>query len=109
MAALHSGDLGLLGRSVTDALVEPLRARLIPGLRRRQGRGARARARLGCSIAGRGPSVFAFGADEASANRTRWAMCETFRREARLECDLYVGGVSPYGARVVDGRLPSEL
>ena len=101
VAALHAGDLELLGRSVTDALVEPLRARLIPAFAAVKA-AALAAGGLGCSIAGAGPSVFAFGSDETSANRTGAAMCETFRRAARLECDVYVGRVSRVGARVIE-------
>ncbi|MBI3466498.1 MAG: homoserine kinase, partial [Planctomycetes bacterium] len=58
VAALHADDLQLLGRCIEDALVEPLRAPLIPGFTQVKaaalGGGA-----LGCSIAGAGPSVFA--------------------------------------------------
>lgn len=100
VAALHSGDLGLLGRSVEDALVEPLRAPLIPGFPAVKA-AARAAGALGCSIAGAGPSVFALGGDEASARRSGAAMGETFRAAARVECDVFVGRVSATGARVV--------
>ena len=107
VAALHSGDLGLLGRSVEDALVEPLRAPLIPGFADVKA-AARAAGALGCSIAGAGPSVFAIGDDEASARRSGGAMCEAFRTAARVECDLFVGRVSSAGARLVDRRPPTE-
>lgn len=100
VAALHAGDLQLLGRCIEDALVEPLRAPLIPGFTQVKaaalGGGA-----LGCSIAGAGPSVFALCADESSANRAGATMCEAFRTAARVECDLYVGRVSRQGARVI--------
>jgi homoserine kinase len=101
VAALHAGDLALLGRSVTDALVEPLRARLIPGFSDVKA-AALAAGGLGCSISGAGPSVFAFGSGEASATRTGAAMREAFRRAAGLECDLFVGRVGREGARVME-------
>jgi homoserine kinase len=100
VAALHAGDLQLLGRCIEDALAEPLRAPLIPGFTEVKA-AALAAGALGCSIAGAGPSVFALCADESSANRAGSTMCETFRTAARLECDLYVGRVSRQGAREV--------
>ena len=100
VAALHAGDLQLLGRCIEDALVEPLRAPLIPGFAKVKA-AALAAGALGCSIAGAGPSIFAFCADEPSANRSGAAMCGTFRAAAQLDCDLFVGRVSRTGARVV--------
>ena len=109
VAALYADNLALLGRSVQDALVEPLRAPLIPAFNAVKA-AALAAGGLGCSIAGAGPSVFAFCADEPSATRTGAAMCETFRRAAHVNCDVYVGRVSRTGARVIDGsqQHPAE-
>jgi len=100
VAALYAGDLSLLGRSVEDALVEPLRAPLIPGFAEVKAVALAAGA-LGCSIAGAGPSIFALCAGEASATQTGAAMREAFRTAARVDCDLFVGRVSRQGARVV--------
>jgi homoserine kinase len=99
VAALASGDLALLGRSVHDGLVEPLRAPLIPGFAAVKEAALRAGA-LGCSIAGSGPSVFAFAADEESARGIGAVMQGAFRH-AGLASDLYAGKVSSEGARVV--------
>jgi homoserine kinase len=109
VAALYAGDLALLGRSVQDALVEPLRAPLIPAFNEVKA-AALAAGGLGCSIAGAGPSVFAFCGDEPSATRTGAAMCEAFRMAAHVNCDLYVGRVSKTGARVISGsrQQPAE-
>ena len=100
VAALHADDLPLLGRSIEDALVEPLRAGLIPGFTEVKA-AALAAGALGCSIAGAGPSVFALCAGESAAGATGAAMCEAFRTAARVDCDLYVGRVSRTGARVI--------
>jgi homoserine kinase len=108
VAALHAGDLALLGRSVEDALVEPLRAPLIPGFPEVKA-AARASGGLGCSIAGAGPSVFALCADLAAADRAGAAMCRAFRTSANLGCDLFVGQVNQTGAQVLDPSSPSHL
>lgn len=98
--ALCSGDLALLGRSIEDHLVEPVRAASIPGFRAVKD-AALAAGGLGCSIAGSGPSVFAFASDDEAAHRIGSAMQAAFKSSAGLESDLYAGKVSPLGARVV--------
>ncbi len=100
VAALASGDLELLGRSIQDALVEPVRGPLIPAFadvkQRALGAGA-----LGCSIAGSGPSMFAFAPSRIVAQRVGEAMQETFRVAARLESDLFADKVNLQGAGIV--------
>ena len=58
VGALYRGDLQLVGRCISDQLVEPIRARLIPGFFAVK-EAALAAGALGCSISGSGPSVFA--------------------------------------------------
>jgi homoserine kinase len=100
VAALCCGELELLGRSVEDRLVEPLRAQLIPGFDRVK-KAALDAGGLGCSIAGSGPSVFAFAASMAAAESVGTAMQAAFRSAAGLESDLFAGKVSSEGARVI--------
>jgi homoserine kinase len=99
--ALCHGDLPLLGRCIDDRLVEPLRARLIPGFTAVKSAALSAGA-LGCSIAGSGPSVFAFASDDESAKRIGAAMQSAFASAASLDSDLFVGAVSALGAREID-------
>ena len=100
VAALTTGDLALLGRSIHDRLVEPLRAQLIPGFADVKaaalGSGA-----VGCSIAGSGPSVFAFAESPQAAETIGAAMQTSFASSARLASDLFTGKVNVRGARVV--------
>jgi homoserine kinase len=100
IAALHSGDLALLGRSVEDRIVEPLRASLIPGFAAVKG-AALSSGGLGCSIAGSGPSIFAFARGGDSARSTGEAMRRAFHSAAGLDSELYVGGVNRQGARIL--------
>ena len=97
VAALYRGDLELLGRAVEDRMVEPLRTRLIPGYVEVKQAAADAGA-LGCSISGSGPSVFAFAADDAAAERVAAAMRAAFRQAAGLESESYTGPVNAAGA-----------
>ena len=100
VAGLGRGDLGLVGRSVEDRLVEPLRSRLIPGFDAVK-KAALEAGGLGCSIAGSGPSVFAFAESMIAADRIGAAMRDAFRSAAGLESDLFAGKVSSQGARVI--------
>lgn len=101
VAALHQGDLGLLGRSIEDRLVEPVRARLIPAYAQVKQAAAETGA-LGCSISGSGPSVFAFADADDAAARIAHAMRAAFRDHAALGSDAWIGPISREGARLVD-------
>ena len=101
ITALHRSDLELLGRSISDALVEPIRAPLVPGFAEVKRTALEAGA-LGCSLSGSGPSVFAFAASDEQARALAARMSDRFRDVAGLDSDSYAGGVSVRGACRVD-------
>jgi homoserine kinase len=101
VAGLHRGDLELIGRSIEDRIVEPLRAALIPGYAEVKRSALRAGA-LGCSISGSGPSVFAFAGSDDDATRVAAAMRDAFREAAGLDADSFVGPVNATGACRLD-------
>jgi homoserine kinase len=101
VAALYRNDLELLGRSIEDRLVEPLRMPLIPGFREMKEAARRAGA-LGCSISGSGPSVFALASDDLVAARVAEAMKHALQEAAGLASDTYVGRVNTTGAKRVE-------
>jgi homoserine kinase len=100
VAALHSGDLDLLGRGLEDHVAEPFRAPLIPGFGAVK-RSAMEAGALGCSISGSGPSVFALCRDLESAERAGAAMQRAFLEQAELAADVHVGAAGGPGARIV--------
>lgn len=100
VAGLYQNDLALIGRSIRDRLVEPVRAELIPGFAAVKNAALQSGA-LGCSIAGSGPSVFGFSGDAGTAQTVGAAMRAAFRSAAGLDSEVYVGKVSSEGARVV--------
>lgn len=100
VSALYRSDLPLLGRSIEDRLVEPVRAHLIPGFAEVKAAALKAGA-LGCSISGSGPSLFALSDDGRRATEVADAMREAFHRAGGLEADAYVGRVNVAGATVV--------
>ena len=97
VTALHRSDLELFGRSISDALVEPLRAPLVPGFSAVKQVALEAGA-LGCSLSGSGPSVFAFARSDEQAEDLADRMATRFRDAAGLESDSYVGKVNMRGA-----------
>lgn len=96
VSALYQGDLELLGRSVSDALVEPIRAPLVPAFPAVKA-AALAAGAAGCSISGSGPSVFAFAPSDQMAEEVASAM-QTELDAAGVSSSRYVGGVNTRGA-----------
>jgi homoserine kinase len=100
VAALHRGDLALLGRSIHDRIVEPLRAAMIPACADVRA-AARDAGALGCAISGSGPSMVALCDSDDGAARAAVAMRRAFRARAGLGSEAWVGPVNREGARVL--------
>ncbi|MBK8232480.1 MAG: homoserine kinase [Candidatus Eisenbacteria bacterium] len=99
VTACHSGDLGLLSRSLIDEIVTPARARLIPGAELVMA-AARAAGALGSSISGSGPSIFALTHSPPTARRVREAMIEAFAA-AGLAATGHISGADCPGVRAL--------
>jgi len=92
-------DLDLIEKGLKDVLIEPKRARFIPGFNRVK-EAAIAEGAMGCSISGSGPSVFAWFRSESSARSGVEAMQKAFT-DAGLETTSVVSAVNSPGARVL--------
>jgi homoserine kinase len=99
LAGCFTNDLPLIRASFEDVMIEPQRARLIPGFLPAK-RAALQAGALGCSISGAGPSVFAWSED-ARAEDVRAAMLAAFRAEG-VECDHWVAPIGGDGARILE-------
>jgi homoserine kinase len=99
VAALASGDLELLSRSMEDCIIEPARKRLIPGFDKVVA-AARSAGTIGAGISGSGPSMFALCASEYDAHRTVAAMLEAFG-ESNIEVNTYLSPIDPEGVRIL--------
>jgi homoserine kinase len=95
-AAVAMGDAELFGRSISDNLVEPRRAEMIPDFWNVKQAALDAGA-LGCSISGGGPSLFAVGGDSAKVGS---AMVDVFE-EAGVTSEIYQTRPSGLGARAI--------
>ena len=102
VAALYKEDFDLLGRSLKDVIVEPVRSLLIPGFDAVKAAALEAGA-LGCSISGSGPSVFALCSTLNTAKAAGAAMQESFK-QAGLDCNLYISRVNKRGPVVLEKR-----
>jgi len=100
IAALHQGDLPLLGRSIDDRLVEPLRTPMVPACAEVRA-AARDAGALGCGISGAGPSMFALCDGDGVAARVALGMRRAFTRHAALGSEAWVGPVNREGARLL--------
>jgi homoserine kinase len=106
VAALASGDYGLLGRAIDDRVAEPVRAGLLPGFLEAK-QAALSAGALGSSISGAGPSAFALARGPAVAQRVAAAMVAAYRAQG-LQAEAHSTRVDVQGARVIESKDSTE-
>jgi homoserine kinase len=99
IAGLYTADYGLLGRSLQDVIVEPLRKRLIPHFDAIK-QAALDHGALGAGISGAGPSIFALCKGESTALAIKKAMSESYG-ETGLLFDLHVSKINAMGTSLL--------
>ncbi len=99
IAGLYRGDLQLVGRSLEDVVIEPIRSILIPAYDAVKAACLEAGA-LGCSISGSGPSIFALSDAAPTAAAIAEAMRKTYAKVG-VPFDVYTSKVNPEGCRVI--------
>tara|TARA_R110000868_G_scaffold57476_1_gene177419 strand:+ start:1106 stop:2026 length:921 start_codon:yes stop_codon:yes gene_type:complete len=99
IAGLYTKDYDLIGRSLHDEIVEPLRSVLIPGFDLIK-QTALENGALGSGISGSGPSIFALSKGEATANKIAKAMSAVYD-EMKLPYEIHVSKVNPDGVRII--------
>lgn len=77
VAGLMQGDHALIGRSLEDVIIEPVRSILIPGFEETKHRSLEAGA-LGGGISGSGPSIFMLSKDEKTATAVEQEMIKVY-------------------------------
>jgi homoserine kinase len=98
--ALHSNDLALLSRALDDAIAEPRRASLVPGLADIK-RAALEAGALGSGLSGSGPSLFALCPSPRAAALVAEAMTAAVRAAMGGRSQTYISPVASRGARIV--------
>lgn len=99
ITGLFKEDYELIGESLSDILVEPHRAKLIPGFYQVK-KVAIDSGALGSSISGSGPSIFALCEGKEKAEKVGTAMQEVFTKLG-IKSTVYVSKINEEGPRVV--------
>ena len=99
VAGFMSNDLDLIGRSLEDVIIEPVRSILIPGFDEVKQR-CKAVGALGGGISGSGPSLFMLSKDEATANAVQKEMSAVYERIG-LDYHSYVTTINMDGVKVL--------
>ena len=101
VAALHTGDIDLLGRAMEDHIIALHRARLVPGFSHIVS-AALAAGAIGCNLSGAGPAMFALCRSIEDAQTVGDAMRAALREHGGVSGQVIASRVSPAGGRVVD-------
>jgi homoserine kinase len=100
VVGLMKPDFGLIQRSLSDVVAEPVRSVLIPGFasikQETIDQGA-----LGSGISGSGPTIFALSTEYAIAETVGNAIQQQFEK-IRLSSDVFVSKINDVGARVME-------
>lgn len=99
VSGLFMNDLSLIGRSMHDIIVEPVRSILIPDFYRLRemalGNGA-----LSFGISGSGPSVFSFAPDESTAHEITRVLSGHLA-ELNIASKTYVSAINAEGPKIL--------
>lgn len=100
VAGLMKNDYDLIGRSLEDVLIEPVRSILIPGFDEVKTKCKEAGA-LGGGISGSGPSVFMLSKEKATAIAVETVMKEVYDKIG-IAYNTYVTTINKEGVRVIN-------
>jgi len=99
VSALYTEDYGLLGRSLKDEIIEPVRSILIPFFDDLK-EIAIENGALGFGISGSGPSVYAMCKGQKSANKVKEAM-QLFYQKKGIDFDLHLSKINTDGIKIL--------
>jgi homoserine kinase len=99
VAGLMKGDYDLIGRSLEDVIIEPVRSILIPGFDRIKLECKEAGA-IGGGISGSGPSIFMLSRDEPTAKSVAAVMKSIYER-IEVSYHIYVTTINRKGVTCI--------
>lgn len=99
VAGFMKNDYALIGRSLEDVIIEPVRSILIPGFDevKKQSKAAGA---LGGGISGSGPSIFMLSTNEQTADAVKKEMHIVYNKIG-LEHHVYVTTINQQGVKII--------
>lgn len=99
VAGLYTEDYELIGRSLHDEIIEPIRSMLIPGFDLIK-QTAYENGALGSGISGSGPSIFALSKGKENADKIAKAMSAVYE-EMNLPYEIHVSQINDEGMKVI--------
>lgn len=99
VSALYTNDYELLGRSLKDEIVEPIRSILIPYFDEIKTISLESGA-LGFGISGSGPSVYAMCRGEENAEKVKSSIAQ-FMEKQSITYDLHLSKINPEGVKIL--------
>lgn len=99
VAGLFTEDYDLIGRSLEDVIIEPLRSILIPEFKKVK-ETAMFNGALGCGISGSGPSIFAISQGKDIADKVANSIREVYT-ETGLQFDIHVSKINDQGVKII--------
>lgn len=100
ISGLYTEDYELIGRSLEDHIVEPIRSILIPAFDAVKEASAEAGA-LGAGISGSGPSIYALSKGLETATKVGEAMKNVYNKVG-IEYDVHISKINPQGIKIID-------
>ncbi|WP_269222648.1 homoserine kinase [Flavobacterium sp. IMCC34518] len=99
VAGLYTQDYELIGRSLHDEIIEPVRSMLIPGFDLIK-QTAYENGALGSGISGSGPSIFALSKGKEHADKIAKAMSAVYD-QMNLPYEIHVSKVNDEGMKII--------
>ncbi len=100
VAGFEKGDYALIGRSLEDGIIEPVRSILIPGFDQVKLLSKEAGA-LGGGISGSGPSLFMLSKDDATSREVEQVMKDVYTKIG-IDFKTYVTKLNKEGIKIID-------
>lgn len=100
IAGLFKNDYDLIGRSLHDHIVEPIRSILIPAFDEIKTNALKSGA-LGSGISGSGPSIFALSRGEKIARHVADSMTETYQNIG-VDFDIHISKINNQGVKKIN-------
>ena len=102
VAGIFQNDIQLIGRSLEDVIIEPVRSILIPGFDEVKNQ-SKAAGALGGGISGSGPSIFMFSENETIAKEIEDFM-QGIYDGISIDYKTYVTTINPQGVKVISSE-----
>ncbi len=102
VAGILKNNIPLIGRSLEDVIIEPVRSILIPGFYEVKNQ-SKATGALGGGISGSGPSIFMLSENETIAKKVETIMQKIYNGIG-IDYKTYVTTINPQGVKIISSE-----